>query len=471
VSTTPTTAIGGTQSSSNPLSIGGLASGLDTTAIISALMAIDSQPLARMKVQQAVIQTRQSLLQGIQTQLSSLQTAAQGLASPTTFATTQSVTSSDTTKIVATLASGAGVGGHVLTVGQMANSAQRTFTFASPAAGDTVTIDGHNTTLAANASIQDFVSAVNSDASATVYAAAVDGTTVVLSNRSSGDTGAGFIAVTDAGGSLVEQPAKARQGQDAQYTVDGVAGTSKSNVITDAIVGVQVTLQGITTSPVTVAIGAPAPSTDAITQKLTSFVTLYNQTVDAINGQLTQQPIAKPQSTADALQGTLYADPDLSDLLSRMRQAIYTPIAGKPSGMASLADIGISTGDASGAATPSASALAGHLTIDTAKLTQALQTNPQGVQQMLGSVTGGAGFMQAFVGLMAPETQAGGVLDTRINGSQSNLSDIANQMQSLQALLDQRQTALRAQFANLEATLSQAQSQGQWLSSQIAGLP
>jgi flagellar hook-associated protein 2 len=455
VTTTPTTAIGGTQSSSNPLSIGGLASGLDTTAIISALMAVDSQPLARMKVQQAVIQTRQSLLQGIQTQLSSLQTAAQGLASPTTFATTQSVTSSDTTKIVATLASGAGVGGHVLTVGQMANSAQRTFTFASPAAGDTVTIDGHNTTLAAGASIQDFVSAINSDASATVYAAAVDGTTVVLSNRSSGDTGAGFIAVTDAGGSLVEQPAKARQGQDAQYTVDGVAGTSHSNVINDAIPGVQVTLQGVTTSPVTVAIGAPAPSTDAITQKLTAFVNLYNQTVDAINAQLTQQPVAKPQSTADALQGTLYADPDLSDLLSRM---------------ASLADIGISTGSASGAATPSTDALAGHLTIDTAKLTKALQTNPQGVQTMLGSVTGGNGFMQAFVGLMAPETQAGGVLATRINGGQSVLSDLSNQMQSLQQLLDQRQTALRAQFANLEATLSQSQSQGQWLAGQIAGL-
>ena len=76
------------------------------------------------------------------------------------------------------------------------------------------------------------VSAINSDTRATVYAAATDSGTLVLSSRATGDTGTGFIALTDGTGSLTEDAAKAKQGRDAHFTVDGVAGSASTNDVT-----------------------------------------------------------------------------------------------------------------------------------------------------------------------------------------------------------------------------------------------
>ena len=46
---------------------------------------------------------------------------------------------------------------------------------------------------------------------------------MVLSTRETGAK-AGFIAVTDPGGTLVEQAGTAKEGVNAEYTIDGVAG-------------------------------------------------------------------------------------------------------------------------------------------------------------------------------------------------------------------------------------------------------
>jgi flagellar hook-associated protein 2 len=70
-------------------------------------------------------------------------------------------------------------------------------------------------------------------------------------------------------------------------------------------------------------------------------------------------------------------------------------------------------------------------------------------------------------GVAAP----GGTIDLRIQGDNSELSDLSNQISDLNAMLTDRQTALQSQFADLETALQQSQSQSNWLMSQIAGLP
>jgi flagellar hook-associated protein 2 len=203
-----------TSTSGAPIAITGLASGLDTSAIISELMAINRQPLDHITILQEKTQAQQQQLTAIQTSLQTLSADAAALSSPSLFSNTQAVTSSDSTRVSATSGSttGAGVGGYQVSVSQLANSAQRTFTFVSPSSDDAVTIDGHQTTIKAGSSAADFVSAINSDPNATVYAATTDSGTVVLSNRTTGDTGTNFIQVADSGGSLTEQTGKAKEG-------------------------------------------------------------------------------------------------------------------------------------------------------------------------------------------------------------------------------------------------------------------
>ena len=77
----------------------GLGSGLDTNAIVSQLMEIERQPRARLERRQAAVQARQDALRDIATKLKTLKSAAQALASAGTWAPTQTVASSDSTRV------------------------------------------------------------------------------------------------------------------------------------------------------------------------------------------------------------------------------------------------------------------------------------------------------------------------------------------------------------------------------------
>jgi flagellar hook-associated protein 2 len=445
-----------------PLQITGLASGLDTNQIITELMAIQQQPITNLQNQESGLTALNTQLTRVQTGLQTLANDAMALLDPSLFHTSQQVTSSDATRVSATSSTGAGIGGYQVAVTQLANSAQRTFTWGSPTSDDTITIDGHPETIKAGESIQDFVSSINSDSSATVYAAATDSGTVVLSDRATGATGSSYIQVADSGGALTEQTGKARAGQNAMYSVDGVSGTSSSNTVTGAIAGVSLTLNGVTTTsgPVTINVSPPAPSSSNISAAIQQFVTDYNSTISSIQTQLAQAP-----SSSDPTQGTLFGDSELSDLLSSMRTAMYTSVGGLSAGMSNMIDLGVSTGATSGSGAPSASSIAGNLTLNATTLTNALTANPTGVQQVL------EGWANSFASVVKPASDPAGTIDQRIQGDNSQISLLDQRISDMQSALADKQTQLTNQFAALEAALSQNQSESSWLTSQIAALP
>jgi flagellar hook-associated protein 2 len=449
---------------SSPLQITGLASGLDTNSIISALIAIDQQPITALQNQSSGLSATNTALSSVQTALQQLSASAKALGSASLFTNTQTATSTNSTLVSATATTGTGavIGSYQVGVTNLASSAQRTFSFTSPTAADTVTIDGQQVSLNANASAQDLVNAVNSNSNLDAWATATDSGTVVFSNRATGDTGTNYIQVSDTSGSLTEQTALAQQGTNAQYTINGVAHSSASDTITNGIAGVTLSLNGLTTTTgtVTVNVSPPAPNSQSIQTAVQAFVTSYNQVISQIQTQLSTQP-----SKTDPTVGTLFGDPDLRDVLSNMRQAMYTPGSGLPQSMSSMLNIGVSTGAASGSALPSQNAINGDLSLDADTLTQALTSNPSGVAAMLKS------WSKSFSGIVDTESQVGGTLDTRIQGDNQQISDISSRIQAMQETLNAKQTALQAQFAALEATLSQNQSTASWLSSQINALP
>lgn len=179
-------------SSSAPINVTGLGSGINTTEIVNALINAERKPVTELTNQETTLQAQQTQLRSIQSSLQQLAFSAADLSSPELFNTTQAVTSSNPTQITALTTEGAGVGGYQVNVTQLANSAQRTFTFTSPAADETLTIDGQEIKLKAGATEQEVVNAINSDNKATVYAAALEGGTIVLSDRTTGATGTGI---------------------------------------------------------------------------------------------------------------------------------------------------------------------------------------------------------------------------------------------------------------------------------------
>jgi flagellar hook-associated protein 2 len=445
-------------SGSNAMQVTGLASGLDTNQIISEEMSIYRQPVTNLQNQQSGLTAMNKQLTSIQSELQTLSSDALAVGDPTLFETTQSVTSSDSTRVQASSATGAGVGGYQVSVTQLANSAQATYGFTSPTSNDQVTVGTGSYTITAGESIQDFVDSINSDQNGSVYAAATNSNTVVFSSRQTGASSS--VGVTDSGNALALQSSKS--GQDALFSVDGTSGSSSSNTVTNAIGGVTLTLTGVTTTsgPITVNVGAPAPNQTNISNAINTFVTQYNKVISDIQTQLSQAP-----SSSDPTQGTLYGDPELQDLLTSMRSMMYSAGSGLPAGAATMDDIGVSTGATTGNGAESASALAGNLQLNATTLANMLSSNASGVKSILSS------WSSSFVNLADNAANPGGTISSRITGDNSRISNLGNQISSMQSALTDKQNFLVQEFAQLESALSSNQSQSSWLTSQIASLP
>jgi flagellar hook-associated protein 2 len=461
VSTSPL-GVGGTAGA--PITITGLASGLETTKIIAALMGAEREPVVHLTNEQAKLHAEQSQLQSIQSSLQQLASAASEFSLPSLFENSQTAISNEPARVGVAVTSGAGIGGYEVEVTQLANSAQRTFTFTSPTSEQTLTIEGHEFKLKAGESAKELASSINSSSSATVYAAALVGETVVLSNRATGKTGGEFIKVTDPGGVLTEKAGTAKEGKNAEFKVDGVAGTSSTNTVTNGIPGVTLTLGGLTTAgPVTINVQAPGPSASTVEAQVQSFVKLYNSTVETIEIQLKTKPPVKPQS-GEFGTGALFGDVELTGLLDSMRATMYEPIAGLQSEMSSPLNVGISTGKATGGGVSSQASLEGLLTLDPTKLAEAVKANPTGAQKMLQQWSLN---LQSLVNVVGAP---GGTLEARATGDAAQITQLTSRISAMNETLAQRERALQATYAKLEGVISRNSAQGAWLTQQTESL-
>jgi flagellar hook-associated protein 2 len=443
----------------------GIASGVDTSEIVTKLMAVEQQKRDRMDLTKAAQTARGTNLGTVQTKLLALRNAAAGLRDVGTWADTQTIESSSTS-VTATRTGGAGPGGYSVNVLALARAEQRTYTFTASSSASTLTAGGKTYNLAAGASLDDAVAAINGTADSTVYAVNVNNK-LVLSSRSTGTTSAFTASGSQLSGEVV------KPGTDASFTVDGGAvQTSKTNQVTSAIPGVTLTLKGITPNdPAAITVGAPGVDKDAVKTKAQAFVDAYNDLVKTTKGFLEEKKVVGATTAADAAKGSLYGDTGLTSMLSQLRQGVSNLVGGGSLSrtMDELREFGISTGDATGGSSDE-DAKAGLLKLDADKLTAALDANPLAVRTMLGGVSGTDGFAQRIETMVKSYTGATGSLTARLKQSDSALKDLQDQMTAEDTRLSAVQTRLKAQFAAMETALGTAQSQQAWLTGQIAQL-
>jgi flagellar hook-associated protein 2 len=444
------------------LQIGGLASGMDTEAIITQLMSLEQVPRARAARQQVTVQARQDALRAIDTKLTNLKLAAGDLRSAALWSPKQTVTSGAEGVLTARQLAGAAPGGYTVGVSSLASADSRTYAW--NAGGGSLSIDykaGNAATTTTKTfdltglSLDDAVSAVNGDAASPVWAVNVGGK-LSLSRRETGDHATwGFAASGPAVGALTGS----RDGTNAAYTVAGDATTysSHTNVATDGLPGVELTFKSIGTSTVTVS--APAANPTDVAAKLKAFVTAYNDTVDLVRSKVTEKRVANVKTDADAQAGALFGDATLNGILSSMRQSI--------SG-AGLEGLGVTVAAVGSGNTPDA--LAGKLTFDQSAFDAAWAAGPAAVKAQLGS-SDVSGFGQSFEALLTPITQAGtGLMDQRVGDADRELTSLKDTLSAMDLRLATKEARLRKQFAAMESALSASQAQSASLASSLARL-
>lgn len=173
-------------------------------------------------------------------------------------------------------------------------------------------------------------------------------------------------------------------GQSATATIDGKVYTSDTNKISAA--NVTYTLASTGTTNVTV-----SQDTDTLISNVKQFVTDYNKMLDELNTKYNETQyssygvLTKSQEnsmTSDqitkwnekAKSGLLYHDKNIGNIISSMREAIYTPVDSVDSNYNSMMAIGVTS-----------STDQGHLTLDEDKLKKALAADPDCVYQLFSS--------------------------------------------------------------------------------------
>ncbi|UFU15554.1 flagellar filament capping protein FliD [Curtobacterium sp. C1] len=459
-------------SSASSLAIDGLVSGLKTTDLINSLMSIEQVPQTLLKNKLTDTNSFISSLQTINGLVQTLASKATDAAKPTSL-DVFTAKSSSTAATVSTRDSAA-AGSLSFTIGATATAqvgvTAAMSTWASDAEPITIVGAGGKQTSVtpASGSLDDAVTAINGAAAgvtATKVAAgtATDGTQLFRLQLTATKTGAASAfqvfrgtgdqvtagtatnVLTQTGAAVVTAAKDASvtlwAGTDAAQTI-----TSATNTFTDLLPGVDVSVSAPSTDPVTVTIGQDTTKAQSVASGLVdalNAITAYYATNTAVTS--TTSPT---NGTTSTTAGVLMGDATTRDAVQRLTSTMSTPVNGK-----SPSSIGIViTKD-------------GNFTFDAAAFQTALAADPAGTQAMLSAVATNVG-----AAATAASDQYTGSITTSITGQQSVAKDLTTQIDSWDDRLTQRRATLQAQYAALETSLSNLQSQSSFIASHLATL-
>jgi len=448
------------------ITIGGLATGLDTDKIITQLVALERQrSIGTLQSQETDANTRRIALQTFTGKVTAFLTAIDKLKNPDNFLQ-RAATSSDEGVLTAKAETGARLGSTTIDVDHLARPAiatsanGKTSTTATVATGSgsfafrvgatgtvrTVAIDA-TTTLA------DLATAINA-AEPDVTASVVNvGTTSApdyrlrLASDSTG-TAKGVIVVTDDTtlGVSVTQTAL-----DASFTVAGFADplTRDSNTFNDVIPGVTINLVG--EGPATVTVGTDA---DAVTDQVAAVVKAFNDIETFVDGQSTVQQDTTSDDRSVTL-GPLALDGTVRGILDSLHALISNPTTGTSDTYSVLAQVGITT------------QRDGTLAFNQATFRTELAAHGSDVAALFGGSGSNPGVADRISDYLTAITNAGGVIDVHNTAIGDEIRTLEDRLSAGQRNLDAFEENLRAQFTSLETLVNSLQSQGNFLLSAL----
>jgi flagellar hook-associated protein 2 len=440
-------------------SVGGLASGLDTTSIIDGLTKLEQQPLDTLRAQQTGFKTQVSLIGGLVSKISALQAAAKSLSDNGAVGMK---TTSNNTDFTATATSKSQAGTYSVSVQSLASSAQqRSSAFASDTAavkGGTLSLTVGGTTydpitITDGMSLADVAGAVRGLGAPVSAVILNDGTHSYLSitNLNSGFTG------TDPTSALqVTESYTGTQGQqlglasnhdatNAAFTIDGLAFTRQSNNVTDAIAGTTLALKAQSNTVEKLTLDNDSAKTAL---NLQTFVNAYNDIITAVSTQLSSGGGDTDRNS------TLAGDSTLRSLVSGI-QGLLTTVTGNGS-VRTMADIGIKTNFQDGT-----------ISLDSAKLGAALQANSGAVNALFSQATTGIG--AATQSLSDRYTNVvDGLFISRTKNLNSRIRQMDSDADRLQIRVDEFKANLTAQFTAMEQVVSGLKAAGTFLTQQSA---
>ncbi|WP_305784882.1 flagellar filament capping protein FliD [Symbioplanes lichenis] len=454
-------------------SVSGLASGLDTTNIISQLMKVEGSTQTRLKNKVADAETVISSYQSVNTKLVGLKNAAADVSALSTWRGVKPTT--NTASVTATA-----VGGTNTATGSM------TFDVVELAKGQSTTARVSKT------------DAITDADEITVKVGAGDPVTVKLTDKTAKGVadalnGAGLgvkaSVVTTGGEQNILQFVSSKTGTENAFTIDGLGSgvTLATSAATDAklqVGGSEAEGGYSVTSGTNTFTGLMAGVTLTVSKKETG-VTLNSESdvsgmaakfkalVDAANSALTEvsnQTKYDPATKASSpLTGDFMVRQMSQTILSAVSQGLTYRKDGAPAAPDKTADAATIAADKAANVVNFGSLSkfgieldrSGQLTFDETKFTASYNADPAAIKQA------GIALGDTFRGVANKQIEN---VTNSITGRKNNIDSLNIQIDNWDVRLAAKKVALTKQYSDLETALGKLQSQGTWLSGQIASL-
>ena len=480
---------------------------MDIEGIVTKLMSVERQPLARMIKQETSYQMKLTGFGTLKGALSQFQSSVRALSDVSKFQGTKS-SLIDTTIASVTSTTAAAPGNYALEVSQLAKAQKLVVagtgsdtvplgkgvikfdlgtivggtlgtdgkytgvTEFKPGAGTTksVTIDGGSSLAdirdAINKAGIGVTAAIVNDGSATPYR-------LTLTQNSTGEASSMKISVVDAdpaGSPLLSallthdpmDPAKAMKetatAVNAKFKLDGIDISKPSNTVDDVVTGV--TLNLLKTNVGTTTALNVVRDTGAVSTAVTAFVKAYNDISQTLRDAMAYNPTTK---TAAILNG----EASVRAIQTQVRGVLAAAIPGD-GGLTRLSEVGVTVQKD------------GTLALDSAKLNKALASNFDDFAGLFAGVPASGsgdtakpatvGYAAQFEKLASSLLAVGGPLASRTDGISESIRNINKRETEFETRMITVEKRYRKQFTALDLSLSSMNSTSNYLAQQLTAL-
>ena len=392
-----------------PITSTGIGSGLDVESLVSQLVLAEVQPKeTRLNRSEAAFQAEISSYGLIKGALSSFQSVSKTVSDPATYQA-KSASVSDYTKMSASATNGVASGSYAITVSALAEKQSLAtaesypttsttvgtgkltislgtttydgntdaYTGFTPKTGTTaveISIDSSSSTLTG---VRDAINGADAGVSASIV---YDGSNYRLTLTAKDSGAENSIAITvddddlgdsDASGlsnlsfsSTATSMIQTVAASDAALTINGLAVTSSSNIVTKAVDNLDITLKETFSTVETIIV---SDNTSTIKTAVQGFVDGYNDLVKVLNQQTSYNPETGQGST-------LTGDSTVRTLLGKIRNYMNDQVNNNLSSYGYAAQVGLKT-----------KTLDGTIEIDATKFDAALKSDPLDIATVFGA--------------------------------------------------------------------------------------
>ena len=422
----------------------GIGSGLDVTSLVSSLISAERAGTdALLTKRSSVANYKISALGNVRSAMANLQASIQKLLTGKELAKTK-VSSSDEDILTSTASTHATPGSYGVEVLQKAQagktiSAAAASSTAQLGAGDVTIVvgdDAFTVTLAeGKSSLADLRDAINGASNNSGVRASLitedGGTRLVLTGTETGSENA--ISVTSTLTTFTEKQAAT----DSRIAIDGYTYTSGSNTVDGAIDGVTLNLLSAEVGTI-VDVKVERDTGSAVTA-VQGFVNAYNALNTTIKSNTKYDAAAK---TAGALIG----DPSIRGAQQQLRQIVGSqmPASGD---FSALSDLGIAIDKD------------GLMSVDTVKLNEALDQDPDAVESLFGNDDGYATRIDTLMDRYLDEGDDGtSLLEGKVDALNDELEEIREATDQLDQRMEKRSAMYTKQFNALDSVVNTYQN-------------